>query len=115
MYKYRAKLIKIIDGDTIDAEIDLGFNVKIKKRIRFLGINAPEIRTKDLDEKRAGLAVKSRLESIFDDSEGVFKLKSHGIDKYGRVLGEIYIENNNINSLLLKEGLVSEYWGLYVD
>ena len=109
MYEYKAKLIKIIDGDTIDAEIDLGFKISIRKRIRFLGINAPETRTRDLDEKQAGLKVKSRLETLFDASEGVFTLKSHGVGKFGRVLGEIFIENTNINELLLNEGLASKY------
>ena len=109
MYEYKAKLIKIIDGDTIDAEIDLGFKISIRKRIRFLGINAPETRTRDLDEKQAGLKAKSRLETLFDASEGVFTLKSHGVGKFGRVLGEIFIENTNINELLLNEGLASKY------
>jgi micrococcal nuclease len=109
MYEYRAKLIKIIDGDTIDAEIDLGFKISVRKRIRFLGINAPETRTRDLEEKQAGLKTKSRLETLFDTSRGVFTLKSHGVGKFGRVLGEIFIENININELLLKEGLASKY------
>jgi len=109
MYEYKAKLIKIIDGDTIDAEIDLGFKVSVRKRIRFLGINAPETRTRDLEEKQAGLKTKSRLETLFDASKGVFTLKSHGVGKYGRVLGEIFIENININELLLNEGLASKY------
>ena len=109
MYEYRAKLVKVIDGDTIDAKIDLGFDIWVKKRIRFLGINAPETRTRDLHEKKLGLKVKSRLEELFEASKGKFKLKSHGVGKYGRVLGEIYIKNNNINKLLLKEGLAEEY------
>jgi len=109
MYEYRAKLIKIIDGDTIDAKIDLGFDVWVKKRIRFLGINAPETRTRDLQEKQEGLKVKSRLEALLDASEGVFTLKSHGVGKYGRVLGEIFINETNINDLLLEEGLVTKY------
>lgn len=109
MYEYKAKLLKIIDGDTIDAEIDLGFKISVRKRIRFLGINAPETRTRDLEEKQAGLKTKSRLETLFDASKGVFTLKSHGVGKFGRVLGEIFIENININELLLKEGLASKY------
>ena len=109
MYEYKAKLVKIIDGDTIDAEIDLGFKVSVRKRIRFLGINAPETRTRDLEEKQAGLKAKSRLKALFDASKGIFTLKSHGVGKFGRVLGEIYIENININELLLNEGLASKY------
>ena len=109
MYEYKAKLIKIIDGDTIDAEIDLGFKVSVRKRIRFLGINAPETRTRDLEEKQAGLEAKSRLEALFDASKGVFTLKSHGVGKFGRVLGEIFIDEVNINNLLIEEGLARKY------
>ena len=109
MYEYKAKLVRILDGDTVDAKIDLGFDVWVKKRIRFLGINAPETRTRDLEEKEAGLKVKSRVEALFDTSDGVFVLKSHGVGKYGRVLGEIFIQNININELLLEEGLASKY------
>ena len=72
MYTYKAKLVRILDGDTIDAKIDLGFDVWVKKRIRFLGINAPETRTRDLQEKQEGLRTKSRLETLLDASEGVF-------------------------------------------
>ena len=56
MYNYKINLLRVVDGDTIDAEIDLGFDIKVKKRIRFMGINAPESRTKDLEEKARGLA-----------------------------------------------------------
>ena len=76
---------------------------------RFLGINAPETRTRDLEEKQAGLKAKSRLETLFDASKGVFTLKSHGVGKFGRVLGEIFIDEVNINKLLIKEGLAEEY------
>ena len=61
MYQYKVKLDRIIDGDTIDCYIDLGFNIQTKKRIRFAGINTPESRTRDLEEKKRGLAAKARL------------------------------------------------------
>ena len=109
MFIYAANLIKIIDGDTIDAEIDLGFSTFVKKRIRFLGIDAPETRTRDLEEKQAGLKAKSRVEALFDASNGMFVLRSHGVGKYGRVLGEIFIDKVNINNLLIEEGLASKY------
>ena len=109
-FSYRInKVTKIIDGDTIDAEIDLGFKVSVRRRIRFLGINAPETRTRDLEEKQAGLKAKSRLETLFDTSKGVFTLKSHGVGKFGRVLGEIFIDEVNINNLLIEEGLARKY------
>ena len=58
MYTYKIKLDRVVDGDTIDAEIDLGFDVSVKKRVRFMGINTPESRTRDLEEKKRGLAAK---------------------------------------------------------
>ena len=109
MYEYRAKLIKIIDGDTIDVKIDLGFGISLKKRVRLFGINAPETRSKDLDEKRAGLASKRRLEAVLEASDGKFILKSKGVGKFGRCLGEILVDNVNINQLLIKEGLAEVY------
>ena len=83
--------------------------VSVRKRIRFLGINAPETRTRHLEEKQAGLKAKSRLEVLFDASKGVFTLKSHGVGKFGRVLGEIFIDEVNINNLLIEEGLARKY------
>ena len=64
MYQYIAKLIRVIDGDTVDALVDLGFDVWVKKRIRLYGINTPETRTRDLEEKKAGIAAKERLETL---------------------------------------------------
>ena len=64
MYEYQAELMRVVDGDTIDARIDLGFNVWVKKRIRMSGINAPESRTRDLEEKQLGIAAKERLQKI---------------------------------------------------
>tara|TARA_Y100000592_G_scaffold16485_1_gene24513 strand:+ start:3355 stop:3687 length:333 start_codon:yes stop_codon:yes gene_type:complete len=109
MYEYRAKLIKIIDGDTIDVKIDLGFGISLKKRVRLFGINAPETRSKDSDEKKAGLASKRRLEAVLEASDGKFILKSKGVGKFGRCLGEILVDNVNINQLLIKEGLAEVY------
>ena len=109
MYVYSAKLIRVIDGDTIDAMIDMGFDTWIKKRIRLYGINTPETRTRDLEEKKAGFAAKERLQEIMDDCEGNFILQSHGVGKYGRCLGVLFIDNTNINTLLINEGLAEEY------
>ena len=109
MYKYDAKLIRVIDGDTVDASIDLGFDVWVKKRIRLYGINTPETRTRDLEEKKAGIVAKERLVELLGASEGVFVLLSHGVGKYGRCLGTIYVDNHDINMLLLSEGLAEEY------
>ena len=118
-YIYRAKLERVVDGDTVDALIDLGFDTWVKKRIRYKGIDTWESRTKDLDEKKLGLAAKDRnkelLESI-SSKPGYFRLKSHGVGKYGRVLGELFIKDNegieyNINQTLIDEGHAYEYEG----
>jgi micrococcal nuclease len=109
MYIYNAKLVRVIDGDTIDAVIDLGFDVWIKKRVRLYGIDTPETRTRDLKEKQAGIAAKKRLQELIDDSGGKFRIQSHGIGKYGRCLGTLFIDETNINMLLLNEGHAEEY------
>ena len=87
--EYEAELIKVLDGDTIDCYIDLGFDLKIKKRIRYMGIDTWESRTRDLDEKKKGLAAKARNKELLE--AGSFKLKSFGTGKFGRVLGEVFV------------------------
>ena len=91
MYTYNIKLLKVVDGDTIDANVDLGFNVTIKKRVRFLGVNASESRTRDLEEKARGLAAKDRVKQLLEGTKTI-QLKSHGVGKYGRCLGELHID-----------------------
>lgn len=110
-YLYEAELIRVIDGDTIDAWIDLGFNITVRRRIRLWGINAPETRTLDLEEKREGKLAKARLEEMLSLNRGAFMVRSVGVDKYGRCLGEIYIQEVNLNKQLLAEGLVDIYEG----
>ena len=118
-YIYKAKLERVVDGDTVDALIDLGFDTWVKKRIRYKGIDTCESRTKDLDEKKLGLAAKDRnkelLESV-SSKPGYFRLRSHGVGKYGRVLGEIFIKDiegieYNINQTLIDEGHAYVYDG----
>ena len=109
MYEYKAKLDRVVDGDTVDALVDLGFDVWVKKRIRLEGIDAPETRTRDLEEKDRGLATKERLTGLLGASNGEFVLVSHGVGKYGRCIGTIYIDKENINQLLLSEGLAEKY------
>ena len=119
MYTYKICLLKVVDGDTIDAEIDLGFDVKIKKRIRFMGINTPESRTRDLEEKAKGLAAKDRVKQLLDGCDNI-TLNSHGVGKFGRCLGEIMLDMVDgqekltlvsLNELLIKEGHAVEYHG----
>ena len=112
MYTYKAKLDRIIDGDTVDAHIDLGFDITIHKRIRLTGIDTPESRTRDLEEKARGLASKARLIELLGD--GDFILESREVGKFGRVLGTIYTiaeESININDTLVEEGYAVEYYG----
>ena len=88
-FEYNGTLVKVLDGDTIDCYIDLGFDLKIKKRIRYMGIDTWESRTRDLDEKKKGLAAKARNKELLE--AGVFKIISYGTGKFGRVLGEIFV------------------------
>jgi len=118
-YIYRGKLERVVDGDTIDALIDVGFDIWIKKRIRYSGIDTWESRTRDLAEKAKGLEAKARNKALLmevSSKSGYFRLKSHGVGKYGRVLGEIFIEDNegkqyNINETLISEGHAYVYEG----
>jgi micrococcal nuclease len=109
MYTYKAKLIRVIDGDTIEASVDLGFGLRYQMLIRLHGINTPETRTKDLKEKKAGMTAKKRLQEIMNDCDGIFTLKSHGIGKYGRCIGTLIIKNVDVNMLLLEEGHAEKY------
>ena len=87
--EYQCELIRVLDGDTIDCWIDLGFNLKVKKRIRYMGIDTWESRTRDLEEKAKGLEAKARNKALLE--AGVFKCISHGTGKFGRVLGEVFV------------------------
>ena len=118
-YIYRGKLERVVDGDTIDALIDVGFDIWIKKRIRYSGIDTWESRTRNLEEKAKGLEAKARNKELLmevSSKSGYFRLKSFGVGKYGRVLGEIYIEDKegkqyNINKTLISEGHAYVYEG----
>ena len=119
MYTYKAKLDRVIDGDTIDVNIDLGFDISVHKRIRLAGIDTPESRTRDLEEKARGLAAKDRVKQLLEGCDNI-KLKSHGVGKYGRCLGELFLDKVdgqekltlvNLNELLINEGHAVEYHG----
>ena len=109
MYTYKAKLDRVVDGDTVDANINLGFDITIHKRIRLTGIDTPESRTRDLEEKKRGLAAKNRLIELLGNGE--FILESREVGKFGRVLGTIHVGKSNINDQLVEEGHAVEYWG----
>ena len=118
-YIYRAKLDRVVDGDTVDALIDVGFDIWFKKRIRFMGLDTWESRTRDLEEKKLGKLAKERTRQLLEDvssKSGYFRVKSHGLGKYGRVLGEIFIMDKdgkqwNVNETLIAEGHAYVYDG----
>jgi len=115
MYEYKCELIKVVDGDTIDVLIDVGFSTFRKERVRLYGINAPESRTRDLKEKEKGLAAKARLKEILKEFGKYFIIKTE-IDKkgkYGRILGQIFdLEMQSCaNDMLVMEGHAVEYFG----
>ena len=109
-FVYNATLERIVDGDTFDCCLDLGFDVKLhKQRVRLAGIDTPESRTRDLAEKKLGLAAKSRLQKL---CIGDIKVKSLGKGKYGRILGIPYTEDGrDMCQVLIKAGHAVEYNG----
>ena len=109
-YIYKAKLDRVVDGDTIDALIDVGFDIWFKKRIRFKGVDTWESRTRNLEEKALELIEK------VSSKPGYFRIKSYGLGKYGRVLADVFIQDKEgkticINEALIKEGHAYVYEG----
>jgi len=113
-HNYSAKLVRVVDGDTCDALIDLGFDTWVKKRIRFKGVDTWESRTRNKEEKVKGLAAKAFTKDLLENSdEGKFVLKSYGVGKYGRVLADLYVKGHeqSVNQLLIENGHAYEYNG----
>lgn len=123
MYEYKAKLLKVIDGDTVDVDIDLGFGVWLRnERVRIMGIDTPESRTRNKIEKLFGLAAKKRLKELLNTSDLVLKtFKGRGGEdakgKFGRILGDfnVYYHNDDrycrVTEIMIKEGHAVEYHG----
>ena len=112
MYEYRVANIRVVDGDTVDVDIDLGFGVWLRKqRIRLYGIDTPESRTRDLVEKKYGLAAKEFL--VKWTGAGELKIKTHkdAKGKFGRILGELWTFETNINQKMVEEHHAVEYHG----
>ena len=115
-FSYRVnKVTKVVDGDTIDVVIDLGFDIMYKSRVRLFGIDTPESRTRDKVEKKYGLLAKQFLK---DHLKGKIVIKTHKDNetgKFGRILGEIFVNGININELMCKKGHAVEYHGQSKD
>lgn len=113
MYHYKAKLLRVIDGDTIDVDIDLGFDVWLRKqRVRLAGIDTPESRTRNKAEKALGLRAKEFLQKALVTKEDYITFESLGRGKFGRILGKPYNANGlDVCQMLIDAGLAVEYWG----
>ena len=112
-HEFKAHLVRVVDGDTIDADIELGFSVFMRDRIRLMGIDTPESRTRNLEEKSWGLAAKHRLIELLAEADGEFILKTEDMEKgkFGRVLGTIMINGKDANQSLIEEKLAIPYEG----
>ena len=116
MFEYNAEIIRVVDGDTLIALIDVGFHTHVKSTLRLYGINTPETRTRNLEEKEKGIAASERVEELLQQCNYKVRLNSHGIGKFGRCLAEISLKTNggeriNLNRRLLEEGHAVEYFG----
>jgi micrococcal nuclease len=116
MYEYRVKkLLNVVDGDTIDVDIDLGFDISLSKRVRLAGIDTPESRTSDKFEKTLGLEAKEYLKKFLKDAEQIV-IKTElpdSSEKYGRILGWIYVDKleKSINEKMIEDGYAWGYMG----
>jgi len=116
MYTYRVRKVhKVVDGDTIDVDIDLGFNVSYYQRVRLAGIDTPESRTTDKYEKELGLEVKKKLGELLASATDVVirTEKPDSTEKYGRILGWLYLDGaeKSVNEALIASGYAWEYMG----
>ena len=117
-FSYRVdKVTKIVDGDTIDVMLDLGFDIKYKSRVRLFGIDTPESRTRDKVEKKYGLLSKKFLQEQIKKSKKV-TIKTYKGDetgKVGRILGDVFIDGKSVNTLMCQKGHAVEYYGQSKD
>lgn len=109
--EFNAKIIRVVDGDTVDAQIDLGFYINIRKRVRLYGIDTPESRSTDSEEKRFGLMATQALDTRLRTTDHFVSLKTFGEDKFGRVLAEIWQRDENLNQWLVNQHHAVPYTG----
>lgn len=111
-YEYKCELIRVVDGDTIDVSVDLGFKVWLRKeRVRLLGINTPESRTRNLEEKALGLASKERLKELLP-KRFIIKTSKDGKGKFGRILAIPFVDGEDICERMVLEGHARPYFGV---
>lgn len=112
MYQYGIKeVVKVVDGDTVDVVVDLGFDISRKERIRLNGIDAPESITKDPKEKKYGLQTKQFVKKWFSENKNIL-VKTYKEEKYGRILGDFFVEGQkSLNALLIEQGYAWVYNG----
>ena len=114
MYEYRVKkILKVVDGDTIDVDIDLGFNISYTQRVRLAGIDAPESRTRDLYEKKLGLESKEWLKNVLNHAKTIVikTEKPDSTEKFGRILGWLFVDDVNLNNVMIDQGYAWSYLG----
>lgn len=108
MYTYNAKVLKVIDGDTLQLNIDLGFRVNFKANCRLNGLNTSELNSRDENERLKAIEAKSFLETLLKNVESV-TVYSRSLDKYGRPLVDIYKNEEHINEIMLSSGHAQKY------
>ena len=111
MYEYNCEVTRIVDGDTVDVIIDLGFDISYKSRVRLYGIDTPESRTRNKDEKVRGLMSKQYLVDELSKGQVVIKTYKDKKGKFGRVLGEMYVADRNINLMMVDDYMAVKYKG----
>ena len=115
MYEYNCNVKRVVDGDTVDVIIDLGFDISYSSRVRLFGIDTPESRTRDKDEKARGLISKDFLKSYLDKGGVVIRTRKDKKGKFGRILGEMIVDDTNINELMIEEHHAVKYHGQSKD
>lgn len=111
MFEYTGEIINVVDGDTVDAKIDLGFQIYWHTRLRLNGINTPELHSGSADEHAAAVKAKDRLAELVLGKTAAVKTFKDKTEKYGRYLAELVVDGDNINMRLVSEGLAKRYSG----
>ncbi len=115
MYEYKVKITRVVDGDTVDAEVDLGFDTFIKDRIRLMGLDTPESRTRNKKEKALGLAAKAYLKELLRENKGdiILRTSKEGKGKFGRILGKFKIYDAKVDrETTLNEWMIENHYAV---